>query len=173
MRRQRRFKEEAELNVTSFMNLMIVLVPVLLMNMVFSQLAVLDLRLPAGDQPGTAEIDPEDVSLEVVIRNSGFELNRTYQEKTETIVLLPKKEDGFDYSGLSLALQDVKKNPGFADKKDISLLSEPDIDYQTLINVMDTVRIYSAVEAASLVDATLFPDISMGDAAALSGEVTE
>ena len=87
MRRQRRFKEEAELNVTSFMNLMIVLVPVLLMNMVFSQLAVLDLRLPAGDQPGTAEIDPEDVSLEVVIRNSGFELNRTYQEKTETIVL--------------------------------------------------------------------------------------
>ena len=173
MRRQRRFKEEAELNVTSFMNLMIVLVPVLLMNMVFSQLAVLDLRLPAGDQPGAAEIDPEDVSLEVVIRNSGFELNRTYQEKTETIVLLPKKEDGFDYSGLSLALQDVKKNPGFADKKDISLLSEPDIDYQTLINVMDTVRIYPAVVAASLVDATLFPDISMGDAAALSGEVTE
>ncbi len=44
MRRHKRIKEEAELNVTSFMNLMIVLVPVLLMNMVFSQLAVLDLR---------------------------------------------------------------------------------------------------------------------------------
>jgi len=40
MRRHKRPQEEAELNVTSFMNLMIVLVPVLLMNMVFSQVAV-------------------------------------------------------------------------------------------------------------------------------------
>ena len=171
MRRQRRFKDEAELNVTSFMNLMIVLVPVLLMNMVFSQLAVLDLKLPTGKETG--EVNQEDVSLEVVIRESGFELNRTYQEQTETIALLPKKEDVFDYDGLSRALQDVKKNPGFADKKDISLLSEPDIDYQTLINVMDTVRIYPAVVAASLVDAALFPDISMGDAPQSGGEVTE
>ena len=59
---------------------------------------------------------------------------------------------------------DIKKNPGFEDKKDISLLSEADIDYQTLITVMDSVRIYPAVIAASLVDATLFPEISLGDA---------
>jgi len=170
MRRQRRIKEEAQLNVTSFMNLMIVLVPVLLMNMVFSQLAVLDLKLPDGKNPGV--VNPEDVSLEVVVRRSGFELTRTYQEQTETIALLPKKNNAFDYEGLSLALQDVKKNPGFTGKKDISLLSEPDIDYQTLINVMDTVRIYPAVVAASLVDAALFPDISMGDAPD-GGEVTE
>ena len=162
MRRQRRIQEEAELNVTSFMNLMIVLVPVLLMNMVFSQLAVLDLKLPLGDQPGA--VNPEDVSLEVVIRKDGFEVNRTYQEKSESLALLPKKNGTFDYSGLSSALQDIKKNPGFEDKKDISLLSESDIDYQTLITVMDAVRVYPAVVAASLVDATLFPEISLGDA---------
>jgi len=169
MRRQRRIQEEAELNVTSFMNLMIVLVPVLLMNMVFSQLAVLDLKLPLGDQPGA--VNPEDVSLEVLIRKDGFEVTRTYQEKSESLALLPKKEGTFDYSGLSQALQDIKKNPGFEDKKDISLLSESDIDYQTLITVMDAVRVYPAVVAASLVDATLFPDISLGDAPA-AGEVT-
>jgi len=162
MRRQRRIQEEAELNVTSFMNLMIVLVPVLLMNMVFSQLAVLDLKLPLGDQPGA--VNPEDVSLEVVIRKDGFEVTRTYQEKSESLALLPKKNGTFDYSGLSAALQDIKKNPGFEDKKDISLLSESDIDYQTLITVMDAVRVYPAVVAASLVDATLFPEISLGDA---------
>ncbi|MCA6062566.1 ExbD/TolR family protein [Thalassolituus marinus] len=162
MRRQRRIQEEAELNVTSFMNLMIVLVPVLLMNMVFSQLAVLDLKLPLGDQPGA--VNPEDVSLEVVIRKDGFEVTRTYQEKSESLALLPKKNGTFDYSGLSSALQDIKKNPGFEDKKDISLLSESDIDYQTLITVMDAVRVYPAVVAASLVDATLFPEISLGDA---------
>jgi len=164
MRRQRRIQEEAELNVTSFMNLMIVLVPVLLMNMVFSQLAVLDLKLPLGDQPGA--VNPEDVSLEVVIRKDGFEVTRTYQEKSESLALLPKKNGTFDYSGLSSALQDIKKNPGFEDKKDISLLSESDIDYQTLITVMDAVRVYPAVVAASLVDATLFPEISLGDAPA-------
>jgi biopolymer transport protein ExbD len=162
MRRQRRIQEEAELNVTSFMNLMIVLVPVLLMNMVFSQLAVLDLKLPLGDQPGA--VNPEDVSLEVIVSKQGFEITRTYQEKSESLATLPKKDGNYDYSALSSALVDIKKNPGFEDKKDISLLSEADIDYQTLITVMDSVRIYPAVIAASLVDATLFPEISLGDA---------
>lgn|SRR5690606_11218587 len=163
MRRHKRIKEEAELNVTSFMNLMIVLVPVLLMNMVFSQLAVLDLRLPSGDQPDQM-INPDDVSLEVVIRKQGFEITRTYQQKTESLLTLPTINGQFDFNGLSSALQDIKKNPGFESKKDISLLSEPEINYQTLITVMDSVRIYPAVVAASLVDATLFPEISLGEA---------
>ncbi len=162
MRRQKRFQQEAELNVTSFMNLMIVLVPVLLMNMVFSQLAVLDLKLPLGDQPGA--VNPEDVSLAVVVRDSGFEITRTLNDNAESIAVLPKINGHFDYQGLSQSLQDIKKNPGFEQRTDISLLSAPDIDYQTLIHVMDAVRIYPAVVAASLVDATLFPDISLGDA---------
>lgn len=162
MRRQKKFREEAELNVTSFMNLMIVLVPVLLMNMVFSQVAVLDLKLPKGDQPGL--INPEDISLEVTIRATGFQVSRTYQEQTEVLADLPKQNDDYDYQALSTTLQDIKKNPIFSDKKDISLLSEAKVDYQTLVTVMDTVRQYPEVVAASLVDATLFPDISLGDA---------
>ena len=43
-------------------------------------------------------------------------------------------------------------------------MPEPGTDYQTLVSVMDTVREYPAVIAASLVDAVLFPDISLGDA---------
>jgi len=163
MRRHKRPQEEAELNVTSFMNLMIVLVPVLLMNMVFSQVAVLDLKLPNGDQPGL--VNPEDVSLEVTIRDSGFVVSRTYKEQTEELAALPKIAKEFDYEGLSRTLQDIKKNPVFKDKKDISLLSEAEVDYQTLVTVMDTVRRYPAVVAASLVDAELFPEISLGDAA--------
>ena len=53
-----------------------------------------------------------------------------------------------------------------AEKRDITLLAEPNTDYQTLVTVMDTVRIYPAVVAASLVDAVLFPDISLGEAEA-------
>jgi len=164
MRRHKRIKEEAELNVTSFMNLMIVLVPVLLMNMVFSQLAVLDLRLPSGDEPGA--VNPEDVTLEVTIRKTGFTLSRTYQEETVELASIAAKAGELDYDGLSEALQKAKKNPEFAEKRDITLLAEPDTDYQTLVTVMDTVRVYPAVVAASLVDAVLFPDISLGEAEA-------
>lgn len=163
MRRHKKLREEAELNVTSFMNLMIVLVPVLLMNMVFSQVAVLDLKLPKGDQPG--QVNPEDVSLEVTIRAEGFQVARTYQQQTEVLADLPKKNNEYDYKALSGTLQDIKKNPVFAEKKDISLLSEANIDYQTLVTVMDAVRKYPEVVAASLVDVSLFPDISLGDAA--------
>jgi hypothetical protein len=53
-------------------------------------------------------------------------------------------------------------------KDDIFILSEPNTDYQTLISVMDTVRSYKAVSAASLVDAELFPVISLGDAPLLN-----
>ncbi len=162
MRRHKKIREEAELNVTSFMNLMIVLVPVLLMNMVFSQLAVLDLRLPSGDEPGA--VNPEDVTLEVTIRKTGFTLSRTYQEETVDLASIPAQSGELDYEGLSEALQKAKKNPEFAEKRDITLLAEPNTDYQTLVTVMDTVRIYPAVVAASLVDAVLFPDISLGEA---------
>ena len=65
---------------------------------------------------------------------------------------------------MSSTLQDIKKNPLFREKTDITLLPEPGTDYQTLVSVMDTVREYPAVIAASLVDAVLFPDISLGDA---------
>ncbi len=162
MRRHKKIREEAELNVTSFMNLMIVLVPVLLMNMVFSQLAALDLRLPSGDEPGA--VNPEDVTLEVTIRKTGFTLSRTYQEETVELASIPAQSGELDYEGLSEALQKAKKNPEFAEKRDITLLAEPNTDYQTLVTVMDTVRIYPAVVAASLVDAVLFPDISLGEA---------
>jgi biopolymer transport protein ExbD len=40
-------KEEAELDITAFMNLMIVLVPILLLGLVFSKITVVDVTLPA------------------------------------------------------------------------------------------------------------------------------
>ncbi len=173
MRRQRQ-KEEAELNVTSFMNLMIVLVPVLLMNMVFSQVSVLDLKLPAGDQPSV--VNPEDVTLEVIIRKDSMAVSYSYLLQTVEKANLPKIDGEYDFEGLSTVLQEMKADPVFAEKSDINLLPESGIDYQTLVTVMDTVRRYPAVLITSVVDAALFPDISLGnapDAASAAGADTE
>ena len=48
----RRKHPAAELNITAFMNLMVVLVPFLLMTAVFSPITILDLNLP---QPGAQD----------------------------------------------------------------------------------------------------------------------
>ncbi|HBF48288.1 MAG TPA: biopolymer transporter ExbD, partial [Shewanella frigidimarina] len=52
------------------------------------------------------------------------------------------------------------------EKNDIVLLLDPAVDYQTIVSAMDTVRSFKAVVAANLVDAELFPMISLGDAPA-------
>jgi hypothetical protein len=48
-------------------------------------------------------------------------------------------------------------------KRDIVVLLQPDTDYQTLVFVMDRVRSYKAVQGLEVVDAELFPVISLGD----------
>lgn len=169
MRRHKRIKQEADLDITSFMNLMIVLVPVLLLNMVFAQTAVLDLKLPLGDSVGGA--NPEDISVEVTIRKTGMQVVVAAGGASRLIGDIPVISKEQDYKKLSDVLQQVKK--GFPDKKDVVLLSTAEINYQTLVAVMDTARSFETVVAASVVDAVLFPEVSLGDAAPLVQAVTE
>ena len=161
MRRHKRIKQEADLDITSFMNLMIVLVPVLLLNMVFAQTAVLDLKLPLGDSVGG--VNPEDVSVEVTIRAVGMQVVVAAGGASRLVGDIPSLNNAQNYKKLSEVLQQVKKS--FPEKKDVVLLSTPSIDYQTLVAVMDTTRSFETVVAASVVDAVLFPEVSLGDAA--------
>lgn len=163
MRIKRRNTEDADLDVTSFMNLMIILVPVLLMGMVLSRITVLDLKLPdLADSSTPADEPPQQ--LEVIIRPERFEVNYPSGVKLKWV---EKTEKGdYDFKLLSDVLQETKRllqDKGIQ-KKDIYLLSESDTDYQTIISTMDTIRSFKAVQAASVVDAELFPEIALGDA---------
>lgn len=169
MRRHKRVKQEADLDITSFMNLMIVLVPVLLLNMVFAQTAVLDLKLPLGDSVGG--VNPEDVSVEVTIRETGMQVVVAAGGASRVIGDIPVVDKKQDYKKLSDVLQQVKK--GFPDKQDVVLLSDANINYQTLVAVMDTARTFETVVVTSVVDAVLFPEVSLGDAAPLVSENSE
>jgi len=167
MRRRRRIKnQEAELDITSFMNLMIVLVPVLLLSLVFSQVRILNLQLPAGTQAADTPNDEAKV-LELVISQQGFELN---YPAGVLLKKFDKTEQGYQFANLSTYLQDLKLTfqQNKQEKSDIILLLSPDIDYQTIVSTMDTVRSFKAVVAANLVDAELFPQISLGDAPLVS-----
>lgn len=163
MRRRRRINPpEAELDITSFMNLMIVLVPVLLLSLVFSQVRILNLQLPVAAQAANDANDEPKV-LELVITQTGFDLN---YPAGILLKKFDKTEKGYQFANLSIYLQDLKLTfqQNKQDKSDIVLLLAPDVDYQTIVSTMDTVRSFKAVVAANLVDAELFPEISLGDA---------
>ena len=65
-------KESLGLDITAFMNMIVVLVPFLLTTTVFSRLAVLELSLPA--QSSGFDKLKGDLQLEVVIRGDALEI---------------------------------------------------------------------------------------------------
>ena len=166
MRRLRRPpQQEAELDITSFMNLMIVLVPVLLLSLVFSQVRIFNLQLPISAENNAMDPDDKPKRLELVIDSQGMLLN---YPSGILLKKIGKTEQGYNFVLLSKYLQDLKLTfqQNDMEKKDLLILLAPEVDYQTIVTAMDTVRSFKAVVAANLVEAELFPQISLGDAPA-------
>lgn len=162
-RGSRKIKKEAELDITSFMNLMIVLVPVLLMMMVFSRITVLELALPVLGEADAQNLDVKDQRLELVVRADNIAV---YYPQGYLVKDIGITEQGYDYGALQLVLRQIKQtliNKNI-DKKSATLLLEENIPYQVIVALMDTTRSYQDVLIASVVDAELFPEISLGDA---------
>jgi len=157
MRVRRLQKRPAQLEITAFLNLIVVLVPFLLSTAVFSRLAVLDLTLPA--QSTGVETLKGDLQLEVVIRPEGLVVQDRIGGK---IMDIGNKESGYDFQTLSQLMQELKSR--FPDKTEASVLAEPDTPYDLLVKTMDAVREGNVVQGATVVRAELFPDISIGDA---------
>lgn len=158
--------DQADIDVTSFMNLMIVLVPVLLLSMTFTQTTVLEVKLPELTGGAVATDDPQS-KLEVEISHQGFRV--FYPENTlVSEIPLIQNEDGtiaYDQRQLSFILQVIKRQ--VSEKRDVLLRSELDIDYQYIIATMDTLKSYRTVVAASVVEIELFPEVSLDDARAV------
>ena len=155
--RRHRHKETVDLNITAFMNLMVILVPFLLITAVFSRMAVLELNLPssssAGDEP------PTELVLEITVRQDSISVG---DRNLGTLKAIPNKDDDYDLKSLSDYLKRVKAR--YPDKTDATLLLEPDIPYDVLVQVMDSVRLVEVVQATDVIKAELFPEISIGDA---------
>ena len=150
--------ESTELNITAFMNLMVILVPFLLITAVFSRLAILELNLPGSS---TEPVDRQDQTfqLEVIVRTDKIEVGDRNQG---LLGIYPNNADGYDYDALSGKLSALKK--AYPSKTDAAILLESDIPYDTLIQVMDRVRIAEVIKDDSIVRSELFPVISIGDA---------
>ena len=155
---KRRGGNTYEIDVTTFLNLMVVLVPFLLITAVFSRLTIVELNLPSG--PGSSGESQDGFQVEVIVRDEGIEIGNG----TAIIAAIPKKEDEYDFVSLSDLMIELKR--GYPDHEEASVLMEPHIPYDYLIQTMDTVR--SAELPTNVANEfelfALFTEISVGDA---------
>jgi len=156
--KKRQMRAIPELDVTTFMNLMVVLIPFLLISAVFSRVAIMELSVPTS-AGGTASSTP-NFAIEVIVRQAGFEI----ANGSSVEAAIPKKDDQYDMEMLSEMLMRLKAQ--YPDKEDATVLLEPEIAYDYLIQIMDAVRGTEVREDGSqeVQKMILFPDISIGDA---------
>ena len=161
MRRRFRSREiaEDELNVTAFMNLMVALVPFLLMMAVFSRITIVELSLPP--EGGTSDQSAPPLQLEVIVRGDRIELA---DRGTGVLQRIDNLETGYDLVSLSEGLQGLKAR--FPQIHNATILLEPAVSYEHLVNIMDTVREMPGRVGANQPQTPLFPEIAVGDAPA-------
>jgi biopolymer transport protein ExbD len=147
MRVRRLHKKPAELEVTAFINLIVVLVPFLLSTAVFSKLSVMELSLPAAAAPGLEQLKAEDLQLEIVLRADALEVGDRIGGLIQRI---PARAEGPDTAALVALMQGIKAK--FPQETQASVLAEGDTPYQHIVKVMDASR------------AAAFPEIAVGDA---------
>jgi len=168
----RRIKPQpSELDMTTFLNLMVVLVPFLLITAVFSRITIVELNLPSAS--GAAAAEEARFRLEVIVRDVGLELTNG----KSTIAAIPKVEEEYDFATLTEMVTSLKRD--HPDSSDASVLLEPEIEYDHLIQVMDAVRSTTLAqldpeaakraaalepEATTIPRVALFTNISIGDA---------
>lgn len=159
MRVRRLRKTPAHLEITAFINLIVVLVPFLLSTAVFTRLAVIDLTLPAQASGALEQLKEGNLQLEVVIRHDALEVGDRIGGLIQRIPAGPR---GHDLSSLAALMLQLKQR--FPDKTAATVLAEPNTPYDTLVQVMDAMRATNTAQGARLVHSDLFPDISIGDA---------
>jgi len=158
MRSSRIRRHAAELDVTAFINLIVVLVPFLLSTAVFTRLSVIDLSLPAQTS-GVEQLKVDELKLEVVIRPDALEVG---DKIGGLIARLPNTAQGYDTVSLAQIIEQLKTR--FPQQGNATVLALPDTSYEVLVQVMDAVRERPLPASGKGQAVPLFPDISIGDA---------
>lgn len=123
------------INIIPVMNLFTSLIPFLLLCAVFASTAVLELSLPPAQEEGVGlnggTEETESLTLTIAVMKDGFRIGGT----GTILPLIPKKDNNYNYESLKEQLKKIKQT--FPTQEDIIILSEPQIVYDLVIQVMD------------------------------------
>src|ERR1700685_3009268 len=139
-------RKPAELLLVPMIDIFTVLVTFLLMTAVFSRTVVLELDLPA--QQTEFKEPPPGLQLEVLVHKDSLQVA---DRNSGPLATLPNTAAGYDYEGLTTYLERVKAK--FPEKVESTVLLEPDIAYDTVIQVMDHVRVFEVKQGISTIQA--------------------
>ena len=126
----RRKHKPGELLLVPMIDIFTVLVTFLLMTAVFSRMTILELDLPSSASTSVTPI----FRLEVIVREDGFELTNG----SALIAVIPKVNGEYDLKKLSELALSLKRT--YPDANNASVLLEPNIAYDYLVQVMDAIR---------------------------------
>ncbi len=151
IRRRRHRETNVELDLTAFMNLMVIMIPSLLVNAVFTQVSILNVDQPgdAAPQSASAAVKPPltlDVAIypdKIVIKNRGVG---------------PLGEiAGRDYKALNAKLVEIKRL--YPAVTSATLRIEETVKYQDIVYVIDAVRVVQSTETGNSYG--LFPNVQL------------
>jgi biopolymer transport protein ExbD len=137
-RKLRGHSDTAELNLTSVMNVFLIIIPFLLLTASFVKIAVLDMSLPSLDtvEPAASiETKPKSAILNILlIRETGFEL------KSPDLKFAAVEKISADYNWQVLREQLAQVKQTWPQSDEIIISPENSIHYDVIIHVMDRCR---------------------------------
>lgn len=140
-----------DLNIAPLLSLFVALIPMLLLTAMFQKVGIVNLYLPTLEEALLQENTggtSKDFTLAVSVT-----LKRLTLLKDQEVLLAEDIGDGLALDRLAEELAALKDR--FPDKRDAVLLLDGEILYETIIDVMDAMRIAG--------DRELFPEISLAD----------
>jgi biopolymer transport protein ExbD len=146
------------INLTPMMDILTVLVVFLLITAVFMSVTIEELSVPTA--AGGSALNTPNFAIEVIVRKAGLEI----ANGSSVQAAIPNKDDQYDMELLSKMLLRLKAQ--YPEKEDATVLMEPNIKYDHLIEIMDAVREAEVLPEGSteVKKINLFPKISIGDA---------
>lgn len=156
--RRNRHQQTVELNITAFLNLMVILVPFLLITAVFSRMTVLELNLPSLNAKDNAT-EKIQLQLQLVLTTQDITL-RDNNLGDLGGGAIPVSAENRHWRIMSKRLLELKTR--FPEEDKISLLVADNVSYRDMIHAMDQLRSIDVVNITDVETYELFPQISIG-----------
>ena len=139
-----------ELELTPFLNLMVILIPALLLGAVFTQVSILGIEQPGDGPQGASAATPPELVLDVYLTSQGLDVKNRGHEDLGHFA-------SNDYASLNALLHTIKtQHPKI---NSATLRVEPDMNYQDIVTTLDAIRTVESKESGRRY--VLFPDIQL------------
>ncbi len=126
--------EALDLDVTSVMNLFMVMIPFLVSMAVFTHIATVDFSLPPAQGTSGESTESKELDISIVVTNEGFRIVGTGKKLDQ----VPMVRGQYQFEQLRVLLKAIKFQ--YPSQKSVVLVLEGEVLYDDIIKFMDICR---------------------------------